>query len=94
MVSWGRAFRGALAYVIYSIVWFIIGGAVIIGGVLAGTRTIGPYGIPQVDPMVLIVVLIIGYAITALGSVAALFKVMAEITAEEVEKRVKPTREA
>jgi len=85
LVSWGRAFRGALAFAVYSVIWMIVGAAIIIGGILAGGIGYGPYGIGMI-----IIVGIIGYLIMALGATAALFKISAEITAEEVEKRVKP----
>lgn len=91
MVSWRRAFRGALAYVIYSIIWIIVGVAIIIGGILAGGMNYGPYGTPVPNLGVIIVVGIVGYIIIALGATAAFFKVTAEITAEEVEKRIKPS---
>jgi len=76
---------------VYSIIWMIVGAAIIVGGILAGGIRYGPYGIPQPNLGVIIVVGIIGYLIMALGATAALFKVSAEITAEEVEKRIKPT---
>ena len=91
MVSWSRAFRGALAYVVYTIIWIIVGVAIIIGGISTFGTTYGPYGIPQPNIGAIIIVGVIGYFIIALGATAALFKVSAEITAEEVEKRIKPS---
>jgi hypothetical protein len=91
MVSWKRSFRGALVYVVFSIIWVIVGAAIIIGGILAGGFTSGPFGIPQPNLGVIIVAAILGYIIIALGSTAVWLKITAEITAEEVEKRVKPS---
>ncbi|MBO3801908.1 MAG: hypothetical protein JTT12_06285 [Candidatus Brockarchaeota archaeon] len=57
---------------------------------MAGRITYGPFGIPQVNLFGIIIV-IIGCFIIALGAIATLLKVSAEIIAEEVEKRIKPS---
>jgi hypothetical protein len=91
MVTWGRAFRGALAYILWSIIWIIIGAVIIVGGIYFGyiSGTYGPFGIPVPNFGIIIAAVIIGYIIISLGAIAALFKILAEITAEEVEKRAK-----
>ncbi|MEM3414385.1 MAG: hypothetical protein QW575_02340, partial [Thermoproteota archaeon] len=77
MVSWRRAFIGALVYVAYSIIWIIVGVVILIGGILVGRITYGPFGIPQVNLFGIIIV-IIGCFIIALGAIATLLKVSAE----------------
>lgn len=85
MVSWSRAFKGALVYAAWSIIWVIIGYIIIVAGILAAR---GAY-----DPIAAIVTVgaavVIGCLIATIGIATALFKISAEITAEEVERRIK-----
>jgi len=93
MVTWSRVFRGALVYTLWSIIWIIIGAVIIIGGIYYGyiSGTYGLFGIREPNWGIILTAGIIGYIIISLGTIAALFKILAEITAEEVEKRVKPS---
>jgi ribosomal protein L40E len=86
MVSWFRAFRGAIATVLWSIIWFLLGLVVISLGVYGSFR-IGPYG-PEYNLPLLIIALTIGYLIIMFGYIASIYKVQSEIVAEEVEKRL------
>ena len=79
MVSWRRAFRGALAILAWSIVWVVIGILVAALGL----------AVLAVNPFMAVPPIIAGYVIAGLGAYAALLKVLAEVTAEEVERRVK-----
>lgn len=94
MVSWGRAFRAAGTYVVFLIVWGMIGGIFIFAGILtAGTLiTYDPLtGMPRLNLAgagVGIVLFLIGYIIILLGSMATLFKILSELVAEEVQKRI------
>lgn len=98
-VTWVRAFRGALAYVFWMIIWALIGGAIVGVGIATGVtwtrRPLGPIEIPF--PLfqwgIMAPLMIIGYIIVVLGVMTAFFKILAEITAEEVEKRVKTVSE-
>jgi len=91
VVSWGRAFRGALATVAWVIVWYIIGGLIILFGILGSIR-MGYYG-PELASWwwwTLIPAVIIGGFIIGLGYMAAVYKIQSEIMAEEVERRLGP----
>jgi len=85
MVSWFRAFRGAIATVLWSTIWFLLGLVVIYLG-FYGSFRIGPYG-PEYNFPLFIMVLTIGYLIIMFGYIASIYKVQSEIVAEEVGKR-------
>jgi len=98
MVSWGTAFKKALLYVGFLIMWLIIGCVIfgvgfIVGGFGVQEIQLGPFGsipIPTMaNPLAFLVVVIIGYIVILLGMIATFFKIVAEITAEEVERRLK-----
>jgi len=98
MVSWSTAFKKALLYVGFLIMWLIIGSVIfgvgfIVGGFGVQEIQLGPFGsIPtptMVNPLAFLVVVIIGYIVILLGTIATFFKIVAEITAEEVERRIK-----
>ncbi|PUA34249.1 MAG: hypothetical protein B9J98_01285 [Candidatus Terraquivivens tikiterensis] len=94
MVSWSVAFKKAAAYVGFLIVWVIVGSVIIGAGFLVGGLGVktGPFNIPvptMANPLVAVVFIVVGYIVIFLGMMATLFKIMAEITAEEVERRLK-----
>ncbi len=98
MVTWGRSFKAALLFLAFSIVWLLIGGAIIIVGSISGLLGIVQY-VPY-PPYVtinwgalggMIIVFIIGYLIIYLGILATFFKVFAELLAEEMRKYIPAT---
>lgn len=88
VVSWKRAFRGAIATVVWNLIWTVIGGLIIFLGFIAGWRT-SQYGFPQPQYQIIIPFFLIGIAIIQLGFLAAVYKIASEIAAEEVENRMK-----
>ncbi|MEM2910752.1 MAG: hypothetical protein QXO01_06795 [Nitrososphaerota archaeon] len=94
MVSWGTAFKKAIMYIVFLIIWGIIGGVIIGVGFAVGGISVqpGPFGVPIptiANPLVSVAFIIVGYVIVILGMMATFFKILAEITAEEVERRLK-----
>jgi len=95
LVSWDRAFRGAAAFVAYSIIWILIGVGIIIFGIyfgfVVGTQQRGLFGMTYTEPNwgVAIISIIVGVIIIELGTYASWLKIEPEIIAEEVEKRLK-----
>jgi len=77
---WRRAFRGAVSIVLWSILWVLIGLAFMGLGLAFFSKNATFTSVASV----------IGYAIAGFGVYAALLKVLSEITAEEVERRIKP----
>lgn len=104
MVSWIKAIKKAMVYIGFLIVWGIIGGVIIGVGFIVGEPKI-EYVRPPIDvgipvdvkipvptmgnPLAFLLLTTIGYLITLIGMMAAFFKVIAEITADEVERRLK-----
>src|SRR5256712_14174419 len=98
--TWGRAFRGAAAIVLFGILWFILGiflflvGIAMIGfsllanplGASAGAGLFQASGI--VGFVLGLVLVIAGIALSLLGFLASFLKVMSEMTAEEISRRV------
>lgn len=100
-VSWGRAFRGAIMIVIYSVVWLIIGGVLIafgysmsvassVSSILSG---IGGSSFNQnysaAGQYGGLVLVIVGIVIIMVGTYASVLKVQTDIFADEIEKRLK-----
>ncbi|MFX1286760.1 MAG: hypothetical protein ACFFB5_24190 [Promethearchaeota archaeon] len=88
-VSWGDAFRGAILWVVYSCVWWIIGGVILFVGFFFSLVMFvpftgdGDYMITQAIFAVLLMLAfdIIGAAICCLGQAASMIKVTADTTA-------------
>jgi hypothetical protein len=92
LVSWGRAFRAAGAYVGWSILWALVGIAIaatgyamIIGGVTYSF--FGGVSYAWGGLIGGIILVIIGYIITVLGLMAAFFKILPEVVAEELHRQ-------
>ena len=89
--SWGKAFGYALRYILYAILWIIIGGLIMgagIGMMMTSMRP-GPFGIPAFEPgasIVGVIVMIIGLIIIYLGTMAAYFKIMSRLVYEATSK--------
>ena len=90
-IGWGRAFKYAGKFLVYAVVWLIIGSAFTAAGVMMiGFPT--PFAVtppPQItyNPWRLfagIILLVAGWVITALGVMASYFKVMSALIAESV----------
>ncbi|MHC1636021.1 MAG: hypothetical protein ACXQTS_05315 [Candidatus Methanospirareceae archaeon] len=87
MVTWGRAFKAAAAYVGFVILWYIVGMIVILAGAMQMAMRspfAGPPGPANIA--IYVICLIVGVVIIVLGSMAALFKILPEVIAEEVGK--------
>ena len=79
MVSWSRAFKAALMFVAYSIIWDIIGVSIIVGGYLMSgltTLALRPNGYQFVDGLI---VMVFGFILMSLGNMATFFKVNTDI---------------
>ncbi|HGE70760.1 TPA: hypothetical protein ENX78_07995 [Candidatus Poribacteria bacterium] len=90
-ISWGKAFGYALRYILYIIVWIIIGGVIAGAGfmMMAGSvqTSTGYWGVPEVtyNAGALIggiILIIIGWIIALLGSMASYFKIMSRLIRE------------
>ncbi len=93
MVKWGRAWRGAGAWLGWTILWGIAGIALYAVGVwVIGTSIVdsaqyiqnGDYTSVLGSAIVSAVLMLAGGLIVTLGSIAAFFKVNSEIVSEEV----------
>jgi hypothetical protein len=76
-VSWGVAFRQAIKYVVYYIIWLIIGGSLLAIGAYAAENGSSAAGIPLI---------VIGVVILLLGGAAALFKAFSGVIYEVLRK--------
>jgi hypothetical protein len=93
LVTWGRAWRAAGAWFGWSLVWGFVGIIFIVAGalVIAGSAVYSIYGgVNYLTGGMAggFVLMVIGWLIMILGSMAAYFKVGSEIIAEEVKKEV------
>ncbi|HIE23566.1 MAG TPA: hypothetical protein EYP68_04985 [Candidatus Korarchaeota archaeon] len=95
MVSWRRAFGAAGLYVAFLLIWAVIGGIFIFAGIfMAGTLvSYDPVtGIPKLNLAGAgfgVILIIIGYGLILLGSLATFLKIVSEIVAEEVEMKLR-----
>ena len=85
-VGWGTAFRQALAYVVYSIVWAIVGGALLAVGGRTLYTAFTEGGVPEQQLAVSVGLVIAGVIVLALGSLAAFFKALSGIIYEILKK--------
>lgn len=101
-LSWKRAFGYALRYIIYVILWVIIGGLIMMAGVamIVSSASYVPSGPPYYMPTFNlgvaiggIIVIIIGLIIIVLGSMAAYFKIMSRLINETTSKILPPPPE-
>jgi len=100
-VSWKKAFSGALLMFAYSLAWLVIGGIIIYFSYKGAeyseiTTTTGLLGIPSYSysyPYQIpgIIGIIAGFFIISFGCEASALKVWVNITADEVERRLKPS---
>lgn len=91
-IGWGGAFGYALKYIVYTILWLIIGGIFIVAGsMMIGlsftSYTSAPmnlnYIISNVGKFITgIILIIIGWIIMFLGSMASYFKIMSKLIRE------------
>lgn len=92
-ISWGRAFGYAVRFVLYSLLWVILGGILILAGIWIATSGFsGVMGFewwqtqlarhPAGSITIGVLLMILGYIIAALGSIATYFKLMAELIVE------------
>lgn len=85
-IAWGRAFRAAFMVCLYSLIWWIIGGALIAAGVGSAYYSGYSYyngnnygGLGSIGG---IIIAIIGYVILVLGTLASYFKVNTDLILE------------
>jgi hypothetical protein len=93
LVTWGRAWRAAGAWFGWSLVCGFVGIIFIVAGalVISGSAVYSIYGGVNYlagDMAGGIVLMVIGWFIIILGSMAAYFKISSEIIAQEVKKEV------
>jgi hypothetical protein len=92
-ITWGKALGYGLRYVIYIIVWAIIGGLIMVGGGLfiaaSVNITVNPdtqqwetSGLNLGSLIAGIIVIVIGELVVILGSIAAYFKLMSRLITE------------
>lgn len=87
-VSWRRAFRASVAVVLYSLVWFIVGGIIVALGYNSyDSVTICTNGVCHYDNTLTIIMVIAGAGVIWLGVLASFLKVQTDLTADEVEAR-------
>jgi len=86
--SWGKAFGYSLRYIVYAIIWDIIGGLIMWAGVFMISSAIGhgfPFYTSNSNLEAVIggaILMIIGLIIITLGSMAAYFKIMSRLINE------------
>ena len=97
--TWGRAFRGAAAIVLFGILWVILGIFLFLVGIamigfsmlanpLGSSAGVGLFQASGIVGFGLGLVLVIaGIALSLLGFLASFLKVMSEMTAEEIARR-------
>jgi hypothetical protein len=92
-ITWGEALGYGLRYVIYIIVWAIIGGLIMVGGGLfiaasvnitfnQGTQQWETSGLNLGSLITGIIVIVIGELVVILGAIAAYFKLMSRLITE------------
>lgn len=93
MVSWGRAFKAALVLLAFSIIWGIIGGIIMFIGSFIGA--LGMFRVLPYPPYLeinwgafgaIIIVWIIGFLISFLGTWASAFRIATQLAVEEIRK--------
>jgi len=91
MVKWGRAWRAAGAWLGWSIVWGIVGIIfIVVGFVIIGESAVnlsGNFNYFAGGAAGGTILIIIGGLIWGLGSVAAFFKINAEVVADEMKNQ-------
>ena len=93
-ISWSEAFNYALKYIIYIIVWVIVGFIIASVGIalMIGPVQRTPSGwVPQITSnfgalVGGIILVVIGWLIAFLGSMASYFKIMSKLIRESVSK--------
>ncbi len=97
-VSWSKAFSTALKIVGISLVWYVVGIAIIAFGAAGAVSSAISNPSLLLNPLsflssigVAIAALVIGVTITSVGTLATLLKYSAELTADEV--KAKPAGE-
>jgi uncharacterized membrane protein len=90
-IGWGKAFKYAGKFIVYAIVWLIIGfiftaaGLAIISSSLQLAGSLFPQITYDVGKLFAgIILLIVGWLIAALGVTASYFKIMSALIAESV----------
>ncbi|MGC8850288.1 MAG: hypothetical protein ACP5QI_07435 [Candidatus Bathyarchaeia archaeon] len=88
--SWGKSFHYAVRYILYAILWIIVGGIIMgVGlGILAATTKLGAWGLPRfgAGAAMGIITTIIGLVIIYLGAMASYFKIMSRLIYEATYK--------
>ena len=82
-ISWGRAYGYAVRFIAYSILWLLVGGVLAAMGALA----IAHGGAPGIA--VGIVLILVGYVVGGLGTLATFFKLMSRLMVETLREERK-----
>ncbi len=79
-MSWGRAFLLAVKIVLVSLLWWILGAfLVFLGGVGIFGHAVGHFfGLPRISGLLGLVLIAIGWFISAFGTIATLVKYVSE----------------
>jgi hypothetical protein len=96
-IGWIKAFGYSLRYILYIIIWLIIGGVIAGMGVMIIAESVGVnisfLGTSGITPQVKynfnalvsgIILIIIGWIVAFLGSMAAYFKIMSKLIRESL----------
>jgi len=84
-MKWGKAFKGALKTILYSIVWDILGFALFFGGLYMFPVSLNPiYGYDASKMLLGGFMMFFGMIIILIGTLASFYKVFAELLAEEI----------
>lgn len=88
MVSWSNSFIAALKVIGFSLIWWIVGGIVVLislGMISNPMMGISSGRMPDMSVMFTgFIVMTIGYIIALVGSLAAFMKVLTELIAQEI----------
>ena len=86
LASWGSAFRGAIATLLWSIAWFMIGlGIIVAAALFGGMRFVKESNgglLLQSDPWIMIPAFVIGVFIIGLGWMTAFYRIQHGIIKE------------
>lgn len=95
MVSWSKALNASLKIIGYSIIWWIVGGIImIIGFSMIGNQMNLPNVLmsgkaPNFASILAGIIIVAIYIIAIIGSLAAFMKVFTELNVEEVSKHLR-----
>ncbi len=92
-ISWGKALGYGVRYIVFIIVWAIIGGLIVAGGAItitasanikydSTTQTFDTSGMNLGGVILGVVIIIVGEIVIIIGAIASYFKLMAKLITE------------